>query len=782
MKSEYRNSLERLKSELEQMQAEVPAEAVTFQRDCKTLLANIVDYSARWFVGVREIRPLEDRTEKLRAISLRLKTLVHRAQKAANDVAKVRENAAYSPELSFLLGRCDEWMRTIHELGRHVNQERHLQLDELKLLELENVVGKNVKSIELLGKAQNYCRTLPEMEVAVLKAMLPKWNAAFRQSGPTEQSLAELESLLDPLQKISPAVQPPASRAPIPSPLLWQSRRMFDELRAWGRELNRAINPSLDDSYRRMNQGEIPGTEAQEVLNQLVAEVENLRTEAAQERAGGMRQIRQDAGHFRRACGENTAVDQQIALLGNIPADTPQNYKVWKLRYQETNEFLFNIAKTREDSLSSYLKTRAADLEERRQRLALRLLSRKLRNGVVSLGGFIAELTDIGDELSLRKELRASDAVEEQLSVMEKQAAEELAAYRLRKSSLVSDLQELHQAASAFEQSELIAASSRLLEEAQEPDPEGGDLDAFLDQLASQVEQYDRLCANFLRASSSALMEIFDYCRQAHLALSRVDEALGREAHERRFALEPPHPSTPGQAKQQLETWSGLRERYRNMMDGLMSEVVNAVASHQKQLEQFASDEEGYLTPEQRDQAGDLIASLEQCGSASAWGEEVLPHFTHLAGTLIRSHLFIRLIEGEREEVRKLHEELKSRLRRFREDESKNVFPDMADRISALVYGVDPQYLFSGARRQLEFAGNALNVIEQQAVRQVAEDLASACEQAVLILRNGDGRRNEALQTALDEVGEYAPQRLAPASVRRRLMQYTRIARRRTRD
>src|SRR5689334_9074369 len=109
LRNQYRNSLERLKNELEQMQAEVPAEAVTFQRDCKALLANMLDYSSRWFGSAKEIRPLQDRAERLRALSLRLKNLIHHAQKIAEDVAKVREKAAYSPELSFLPGRCDEW-------------------------------------------------------------------------------------------------------------------------------------------------------------------------------------------------------------------------------------------------------------------------------------------------------------------------------------------------------------------------------------------------------------------------------------------------------------------------------------------------------------------------------------------------------------------------------------------------------------------------------------------------------------------------------------------------
>jgi hypothetical protein len=143
-----------------------------------------------------------------------------------------------------------------------------------------------------------------------------------------------------------------------------------------------------------------------------------------------------------------------------------------------------------------------------------------------------------------------------------------------------------------------------------------------------------------------------------------------------------------------------------------------------------------------------------------------------MAALLDRYKTFVRLTEGEREELQRFHEALKARLRKFSEEDMKKIFPEAAERVSALIYGVDPEWPCGDARKQLELASHVLDLAQVQATRLAADELEQACVAAAVYLRTPRQRLAELVRSTVEEVGEYAPSQLAPASIRRRLLQY----------
>jgi hypothetical protein len=764
----YRKELENLKNHLEEMAADVPAEAVTFHRHCQSISNAVGELISKWFgTDTKQIERLKLRVEKLDALAGGLIELIRAGQKVAEQVSRLRENAKDSEERAFIIKRCDNWMSIINKLGKDVEHDRHLQLDQKEILKVKNAVHEHVRAVDLLEQAEKYCRTLGPLDTALLKATLPRWKEDFRTSGPNAKMLAELETLLEPLQRTPQPQKTPQQKTPEGIQPL---RRIFAELRDWARVQRQEISPALQDSFRRLTQGDTLPSEIQGLQESLGRELQQLRATAGEERTEKLQQIRQDIDHYQRACGVNHDVEERIERLVGNPGDSPQNYEEWMTECQDTEQFLAGIAQARQEILSSYLQSRVGVLEQRRQELVERPLTRVLRTNTVSLGGTIGQLYGATGQMNIRQALRTADSVETKLAALERQAQEDISAYNRKRSTLLDRIAELKSGTAAFDKPPVAAACEDFKRRIDEEVGALNDLDEMNARLADMDAAVHSLAATFLAEATMLLKTLFDYCRNAHRAVSTATEALGKGPREPRLSRSQPLPASPVEAARDLDILEKLQQSYTHRIQSLSEEVELAVKTGRTHLVKLLG-EAGYLSPEQRHEGTELVKDIEDPSLLPA-AADTLQHFEFLASLLDRYKTFIRLTEGEREELQKFHSALKDRLRKFGEEDFKKMFPEAAERASSLIYGVDPEWLCSDMRKQLELAAGVLHRVETQARRLAADELEKACAAAAVYLRTPQWRWAEQMRNALEEIGEHAPAQLAPASVRRRLLRY----------
>ena len=764
----YRKELEGLKKQLEDLSSAVPAEALVFHQQIRSISEAADGLLAKWYLSDgKQVDKLKLRTNKLDSLSHGLIELVRTGQRVAGQISSLRERAGDSDEHAFIIKRCDAWMSIINKLGKDVEQEIHLQLDQQEVLKIESSVREHLSAVDLLDQAEKYCRTLGPMDTALLKASLPRFKDDFRLNGPSPQMLSELETLLEPLQRAPQQARPPEQKMPEGIQVL---RRLYAELKNWASVQGQEVPRDLQDSYRRINQaGDALPSDIQDLQQSFTRELQALRDSAATSRAEKLQQLRQDADHYQRACGVNRDLAGRIETLAGNPGDSVPNYEEWIESCQEAEQFLAGIAQARQEVLSSYLQSRVRALEKRRQKLAEGPLTRVLRTDTVSLGAVTGSLHGVAGQMNIRQALRTADSAETKLAALERQAQEDIAAYTRKVHALRGRIVEMKDAAHTFDKSETTAACEGFQRRIDEELALLNDLDEMNSRLAN-IEGAERsLTATFLDDAGTRLRSLFTYCQNAHRAVSTASEALSLGFREPMLSRPQLVPESPRAAAQELNFLQQLQRSYQDRIKSLSGKVELEVKNGRARLVALLG-EAGYLSPQQQDEGGELVKAMEETSSLPADGD-VLTSFAALAFLLDRFKTFVRLTEGEREEMQKFHGALKERLRKFSEEDFRRLFPEAAERASCLIYGLDPAWPCNDMRKQLKLAAGLLDRAETQARRLAADELEKACVVAAVYLRTPQRRWAEQVRSTVSEIGEYAPSQLAPASLRRRLLQ-----------
>ncbi|HEV2987200.1 MAG TPA: hypothetical protein VG759_02070 [Candidatus Angelobacter sp.] len=765
----YQQRLDELDEQVQIIQSEVPMEARSFQRQCDGIRRSLRELGSKWIFSrdTEQLHRLETKVDKLAALSGELTNLIRSRQETAERVHRLCNVAANldTEEGRQVMQRCDQWIRVLEGLGSDVDQSSHLQLDQSKALDLQNEVHDYASTVDLLAKAETLVHGLGSMDAPALQAGILKSKEEFRNFGPSAQRLSELANLLEPIERQVP--QPPVPRTKTSEDL----GRLFEEWREWTRVLDNGLDSKLEDSYRRLNQMQATADDTQSLLRELSAELEKLRQRASSERFSRLSDLRQDVIHFRRACGDNGSLDTSLEQLESNPANTFQNYQQWLNQYENFDRIFSNIAQARENVLSSHLEKQRAALEERRQSLIAGPLSSISRMAVGALGGPIAQLSKASGQMAIRAALRVAEQLSEKISEVGKQAREELAAFNLRKSTLLDKLKDLEGAATTLDMPAVRDQCAASLQQIDQENIQSNDLDQKNILLDGTGKTFDALLQTFLENCCQLLDELFAYCREAHNAVAMASEGLGRAVPERKFSRMKPPLMTPGDAQRNCQMWIQLRESYWKKMTELSGLLKQAAREAQGHLQKIM-ERPGYLSPGQLDQGAELIRDLSESDSTQTDDKDPLPGFTSLAILLDRYKTFIRLVEGGREELQKSLDILKNRLRKFSEDNFNRRFPEAAERVSALVYGIDPDTVYVETKKPLHLAGKLLDVMEAQGRRLAAEELENACRDAEVYLRTSGQPRADELRSTLQEIQEFSPHRLAPSSLRRRLLQY----------
>jgi hypothetical protein len=149
--------------------------------------------------------------------------------------------------------------------------------------------------------------------------------------------------------------------------------------------------------------------------------------------------------------------------------------------------------------------------------------------------------------------------------------------------------------------------------------------------------------------------------------------------------------------------------------------------------------------------------------------------FDRLRQVMSRVHDADRFIWRLRQEERNARERLatlRSRLQEFESEQLDEYCPELAQRVTALVFGIpkEPRQ-WSAVRHQLDAATDLFDRVEMQARRLAADELAGAKEAALRRLRGStDESFRNSVKSLLDEVDAYGNETLAPVSIRARVI------------
>lgn len=770
-----RAPLKKLKLRMQEILSGVPEEAHAFHLASDEVLreVNILLSKRIPLFYEASVKGLESSAERLLSMKGGLITLIRSTGELFTAVSQLRDKADNNEDRdvsSHVSKKCDEWKKAIDLLGRDVDGDQLLLLESESLSRFKTWVKDYTTAAALLAEANKYVRDLSPMDTAELQAALHGLKEDFFAHGPDDRWLSELSRLLEMPRKISRQPPPPP---PKPPDKLRDIVRLYEDAREWARVLSRQLSRNLEDAYR-LARGE-PGQQADldRLHRDIFAEREALHSIAQKERDVKLSALREDARNYGAACGYNAELGKRLQGLESNLANTPNNYLELVSSCEQGDQFLAGIAHAKEKELAAHLGGCVQRLEERVTRLGGFDLTDNVRCEVVSLVERTGKLNNPIGQRTIREYLRLASLIEKEVEVLERRASEDLAAYARLKSSLLERIADLERAVTAFGMQENATFGRGLSNEVSQQESQGN-----LDDMLDRLEEIGRIVGEaeneFIAGCAPTLEEHFNFCREAHVALSVACASLGKGHQQGRFSSDKPQPRYPKDATNAYDEWTKRRAHYAEQLRELRPELEKAAKGAQGHFHQLIQTP-GYFSPPQRHQAEEIMKSLDEFAAPAGLPDlDSLPGFTSLANVMNRYQTFIGPIEGEREEIDELHKTLIGRLRNFSEEDLEKRFEEAADRISALVYGINVHAQPSAdVKRQLELADGLLTRVEICVRRQAAEELDNACAAADTYLRTAANPIRQELQSAVNHVNEFAPGELAPAPVRRRLLQYT---------
>jgi len=759
------NRLQMIAARVGEMLSQTGTEAKEFKAALKALKLDI-DEELSHFLKLYE----PSRVDRFYAKFVRLEALLPRLLQLVRNVAAVRERAftlrdrvrrELDQATSALLSeRCGEWIAELDRLAATVERLEDLDAPQSELARIEVVVGQYEEAMRQLSIGAEFIAELGPAKTAAFQAGLPELQQILFVTGPNAHWLEEIEGYLAPLRKMASEVKP---EPPRPPEEFHESRYLLTEAHRWSQALRVPMRPDLDDRLQQIEdmiaagrQADLSGLHAD-----LRSEAERLRGEAAERREQRLQTLGEDARHYEAACGLDPILDEHLQELRAITADSPENYLDWVHCHEKAAGYFRKIARLRVDSLAGYLRNRLTLIGAGLARVQEIELSDTVQENVARLGGAVTQIQNVFEIEDVLEALRKSSSFDRKLVELEMQARKDLAAYERDKGDLLDRQTTLKQAASLTGVD--CADFSADLEATVLPGTGLRAKHLWLAQFRGrQEEETERFLAECLSQARGHLQ----FCKLAH-------ECLARTTRDRSQAPEPiPDTGDPMGAASAFIRVSALRRDLESRMQVAELKVCDDLEQARQRVEGLVATL-GFLVSEDHDIAKGWLADLAaQKGRAD---QELFIRFNALSALFAHYERFFGRFERDEAEVRRIHNELVLRLLSFSDDELRQYFPEGAQRVSALVYGVNMELRqWAQARGQLEEAARLYFLLETQARRRAAAEIEIGCEQLERRLRRtGDPAQRVQMQEALDLVKNLGPREFVSASIRRRMSDYS---------
>ncbi|MDQ3280767.1 MAG: hypothetical protein M3Q69_05075 [Acidobacteriota bacterium] len=717
---------------------------------------------ASWWpwVGDEVLARYRDRVRRLSDVAESLVTLVADAERLESEVRVLEDSLTPADaELSaWMRGLCRDWIATLGRLGVTCDRTADLFAEQNVLATTEKAVRLHDEVLRELRAADEIVAKIGSVRTVALSGRLPEFRKRLYDKGAHLSWLAEFRALVEPLAAF-------AGRVDTPPPEVASLTHALREARGWSRQLDGEGAQELQAlTARDITHGDFEPepAELQTLLAQANALCARLIARANELRAERLAALRLQMTDLRRACGPQTELDLELAELEAQPYDHPQLFREWMNDADAFVEHFHAIAQTHHGEIDRRLDEARERVEKMLDALDARPLSNEVRKNVTLLRRDLGQMPRDSGTRDMLQQLRRMAEAEQEVAALAARAEAELVEIDQRQRQLTVRNEALQTEIARVKRlkiethdlSDRIAALSdesvqvSLEERRRQIDELSGELDtveaAFIDGcrrvLAERVAAIERI----IRALRTAGVT------DASAPSPAIDAATGlRDATEAVLAARGQH--------------DALMQRAHEIATELELQRQQA----QDDLSALRSDD---LGPADRELAAALMQEHEPEGLPES--RALLERIEWIAAVRDKCAMFFERLRMEEQSARERHAVLLARLRSFNDEQLRRFCPELADRVTALIYGIPahPRH-WAAVHHQLDVAGELFDRVETQARRLAAEEL----EEATAVLRQRLGGSSGAsfrttAQALLDEVEVRKNESLAPVTLRLRVL------------
>ncbi len=758
LNAKARDELNTFTRRLRGWKSAMPDRAARFHTVCAELDSQIQALLERRFafwISAGELDGLRQRITRLGGIADSLKALALAADNLAKELRALDGRLESEAELIWLKALCRDWSIQVKGLASTCDCQDDLLRDEPIFERVQKQLRSHEEALHWLNEARSVLHRLgSNVETATLEADLPRLTRCLEEEGVSEEWLAEIKELLQPLQE--------SARRPRP-PSLQRMGSILAEIRGWTRELGegqpeaeelRRSHRQMEHEWRAHDLEELEELKrkAEQLLDELLEKARTHRTDKVESLQKLM------LGLF-RACGHQPEMEDRLSRLMRSSPDRPHLHKDWMGRFDEVREYFQAIANNHEMELERRYEQLAHELKTSIKTLRASPLSDELRRQLGELDNELAKILDHQRGVEgLLRDLPCLSELQARLRDLDHQAGQDI--------EHLSQLQKALSVRNANVQREARRFGIELKDLAPRIEDLGRGSDKqTLEHARSSAEALEQQLVGLERRLVMHCRELLDEC-------ARAVEA-GRDALEQADCPTPPSPSAtiaddadPHQAAETVAAWEGLYQT-------LLEQAKQAVDKYeQRRLELVA--ELGDISPDSlgpaaRADAERLVRELSRDDFSAI--EDPLIRLMQLSGLVRQGEGFFERLLREPRRIKERLDRLRGRLRLFKDEQPDARPEELVWRVTDLVYGIpDEPQQWNAVQHQLEYAETLLERLEIQARKQAARQVEHRVKALGEWLdRHAGATSADTVSTLLDEVKRLGAEQPVPAPLRRRL-------------
>jgi hypothetical protein len=763
--TESKRRLSSMQQQVQQMLAQVGTEAHEFQASLTLLKRDIDALLSQAFklYDSRRVDRLAAKLAVLQATSRRMGEILRSAAAAKERAFSLRDDAGENLDPSIaspVASKCLAWVGALDGLLTNAARVQDLDAPLSELARIEAEIAQYEEAVRQLISASGLVEELGPARSAAFQAAFGDLRNELIATGPGPAWLAQMEKHLSVLRALAdePKPEPPA----LPE-TLHGSRRMLPTLRQWSHLLGAPVLADADDRLQKIEDLVRAGkpAEVEELHRDLQEAIRKLEADAAERRQQKLTTLQEDAHYYEACCGDDPTLGKHLQDLAAIPADSPANYEDWKHRQEQASTYFISLARLRLNQLSDHLKNRIRKLEECVAEIRSKELSVEVASETSRVAGLLVGLRGVSELEAVLEGLRqvtseGASSLHCKIAELQVRARREWTQYEEMARRFYADGEQLRTASKATG----ISIDEGFLEAAVAT--KGAGLEVFWKRLSAAQEGLARQTRSFVQACQAGILADLDFARTAHAALTLVSTAL------------PPVPDSMAsvddvvQAAEQRRQAATLRADFERRVEAGEAVLQTALEQARQQVEALLATP-GTLELEDRDGAtgwlDDLVVGLRSPADST------LVRATALAGFLGRYQTLFGRFEKDEKDARRLWNELQIRVQRFSDEEFRRFFPEAAQRVSALAYGVNLQSRqWAQAKEQIAEAARILELLEAQARRLTALEVTQGRKALEKLLKKTiDAGKRKELQELKDLLNSTSPGQFVPLPLRRRL-------------
>jgi DNA repair exonuclease SbcCD ATPase subunit len=624
--------------------------------------------------------------------------------------------------------------------------DKDIQLDAVKqkIKDIQKGIDLFKNAVDAFQRAAAIIKKInnnPAM-IAALENALNNGRTGLIQKNITDEDIKKIEQLCKPLEEIL--------RQPIPQEI-GNVGRALTELRNWDEYLNIDTTKTREfERRKRKLDSPFSNDELAQLSQEVNAEIKERVDKATKDREERYQKLfGLHTQLFKASDRKDNDIKQsaeKLKKLSTVVPDGSTEHKEWIADFEQIQQNFDHLINHYATAISEKLSKQAEIIQREIDALKLSQLTHSSYQRVENLQQEIFKLTQLTEPKELLGAWQKINELSTELETIKYQSEQDKRDFEIRKQQLLNEFLRFDAEAKKmdFNIEDLKQSSIDAINEINEMDIAIGKIAELTQKLATEKERFKNVCQTQFTNLKAEISEI-----------QQVLSEAGK-------VLEPPKViNSCSLATDENQLYSIQKQQLQNIKTELETEIpvfLNlfdaAITNKQQQLRQLFDTP---LHPYERDEITRLLQDYSNEQSA-------LIQLTDQTVKLQDIKKFLAERKNDVEELIKLCDNLKKRLREIIRTPTVYYSKERTERITDLLYGL-PEQIQSIHFSQLHMVEKLLTNLEQQIKRQIAEDT----RKQINYLNENNHRLKEEYKTLLLDINRYGHKQALPAQLREQL-------------